>query len=1315
MVAGAVSLGALALQATSCSSGGGGGGGGSADVVAQPAASTNLAFGFDPGMPLTEAITDYDVTGGLLPNGGGPGRAVAFVAFVTAAEADDGDGRGRALDRSVPAPTDEPGTDDVFVAAVAADLVDTRTFVYSLAGKMRHPRCVTCHMMNVDAAFPGRAGPSTAFATGAPHAGGDPPLGTTSADDCEACHFDGWRAPPAASDLRRNTAAELAARAAAAIAGPASPADEHVRWALESGELPDGHVADDDHDGVLEPEDSDGVPRLIAGGLAGFARDVDGWEAGGFAFDSKEAVRDVVLMSRASGVASAGDAASFSPSVLYVRNPDFVDGVSDRDTVPVGHVHVAFASDATNLAGGEGGGFTDVFRSTAAVFHRSDGEVDIVYDDLAQRLVSESATDGGAAAGDSTDPDLAGPEGNLVAFASTARDLIRPANLAAGPDVYLRDLMGGTTLVSRAFASANPQHTGGNAPSAHPELTADGVAIAFESDATDLVPSDRNGRRDVFYGVAPLFVLERASVANDGSEGVGGDSRHASVYAFPGGVDVRVAFESTKENLVDDDSRLADSNVFLRDSRGAGSTLQLNRIVAPPRAGGSTARGVPGDAFRPSLSPDGNAVLFETDDAHLDFVRPGDHNRAKDVLLVDLLQLDARGLVLPYALSVTPDGGRANGASLAPRFGAFDTPAEAYPLGMALFATEATNLTNPDVAVDADADGVPDHARLVTMFLREGASVVAGFDAEPAKQGAGLPVSFVDRSSGEPTDFAWDFGDGGTSKEQHPTHVYAFPGVYTVTLDASGELGADSSVRTDLVRVLGPVQARFTGTKDASAAPPQQPAVGVPNTAPLRGAIETGASTLVMRFDASSSTECPDEYDWTLVEVDESSGLPLGTPTSFSSASTAEVSLDARGVYRVTLDAVGLGGAGQASQPVEVWERVRAAFRATTPTSGPAPLTVSFVSESTGDVEAHAWSFGTAESNPAFQFDAGVHDVSLRVTGRGLDEDVSVPLRITAFGDVTAAFAPMTLHEVRASAAVVNFSNLSASATGRKLYYRWEFGNGIVLASDSENPLTGAQLRQSFPVSPEDVTTYAPRLVASADAPAPTSCAGASGSDCAEATGELTFFPQLVVDASVSVASPADPGRVQLQGLVTGDGAGTSPRYEWYRNDANGAPPSVLISTDLAPEVVFPGPGNYLVMLRVSTNGPGGGRQVVDSASRGVTVFATFTDVFATLSEHCVDCHSGPPSCADNGGFVLGPTRRTAYDALVGVPATCGPGCIGSTGLERVEPFSPVNSLLYRKLEASPVCGGQMPPEGPLGVDEQKEIQFWILGGALDN
>ena len=62
------------------------------------------------------------------------------------------------------------------------------------------------------------------------------------------------------------------------------------------------------------------------------------------------------------------------------------------------------------------------------------------------------------------------------------------------------------------------------------------------------------------------------------------------------------------------------------------------------------------------------------------------------------------------------------------------------------------------------------------------ASTVADFSASPLTGDAPLTVAFTDNSTGGPTSWAWDFGDGGTSALQDPTHSYVVAGTYTVTL-----------------------------------------------------------------------------------------------------------------------------------------------------------------------------------------------------------------------------------------------------------------------------------------------------------------------------------------------------------------------------------------------------------------------------------------------------------------------------------------------------------------------------------------------------
>ena len=52
----------------------------------------------------------------------------------------------------------------------------------------------------------------------------------------------------------------------------------------------------------------------------------------------------------------------------------------------------------------------------------------------------------------------------------------------------------------------------------------------------------------------------------------------------------------------------------------------------------------------------------------------------------------------------------------------------------------------------------------------------ASFSASTVNPAAGSLVQFSDTSGGTPTSWSWDFGDGTSSSERNPTHVYAAAG-----------------------------------------------------------------------------------------------------------------------------------------------------------------------------------------------------------------------------------------------------------------------------------------------------------------------------------------------------------------------------------------------------------------------------------------------------------------------------------------------------------------------------------------------------------
>jgi hypothetical protein len=71
-------------------------------------------------------------------------------------------------------------------------------------------------------------------------------------------------------------------------------------------------------------------------------------------------------------------------------------------------------------------------------------------------------------------------------------------------------------------------------------------------------------------------------------------------------------------------------------------------------------------------------------------------------------------------------------------------------------------------------------------------------------------IQFADRSTGLPSSWAWDFGDGATSSLQNPSHAYSSSGTFAATLTVSN-LAGTSSVSHDIV-----VTPEFTMTQTVS-------------------------------------------------------------------------------------------------------------------------------------------------------------------------------------------------------------------------------------------------------------------------------------------------------------------------------------------------------------------------------------------------------------------------------------------------------------------------------------------------------------------
>ena len=75
------------------------------------------------------------------------------------------------------------------------------------------------------------------------------------------------------------------------------------------------------------------------------------------------------------------------------------------------------------------------------------------------------------------------------------------------------------------------------------------------------------------------------------------------------------------------------------------------------------------------------------------------------------------------------------------------------------------------------------------------------FGGSPISGAEPLTVNFTDHSGGQPTSWAWDFGDGANATAQNPTHQYVTAGYYPVSLTAANGLGQNTKIKTQYITV----------------------------------------------------------------------------------------------------------------------------------------------------------------------------------------------------------------------------------------------------------------------------------------------------------------------------------------------------------------------------------------------------------------------------------------------------------------------------------------------------------------------------------
>jgi PKD repeat protein len=377
--------------------------------------------------------------------------------------------------------------------------------------------------------------------------------------------------------------------------------------------------------------------------------------------------------------------------------------------------------------------------------------------------------------------------------------------------------------------------------------------------------------------------------------------------------------------------------------------------------------------------------------------------------------------------------------------------------------------------------------------------VVANFSATPLFGAPPLTVNFIDESTGDPTTWEWSFGDGETSSEQNPSHIYQNDGLYTVTLIVSNDDSSDTLTQTDYIYVTsnttppdieiplvddfefyetgydltlvdgysinksGGVTVVQSGDSDGNAFDGVKFAKLVPNEENENG----------MTFKVNVGSLLPGNYVWALhARCTDDKDLKLTIyraegekpQDKHHSADWEEFSI----TFTVDADSstndsnVTFVLSSYATQTVyfdkiEIYKtdtsdyEVNANFEASL-TAGTAPLTVDFTDLSTGNPDTWMWYFGdgetSTEQNPTHVYgSAGTYDVSLIASNAFTGDTLTIVDYIT----VTESMAPP--------------SNVDATVEGNDVTITW--------TAPAEKALTGYNVyRNESSIAYVTETTY---------------------------------------------------------------------------------------------------------------------------------------------------------------------------------------------------------------------------------------------------
>jgi len=486
---------------------------------------------------------------------------------------------------------------------------------------------------------------------------------------------------------------------------------------------------------------------------------------------------------------------------------------------------------------------------------------------------------------------------------------------------------------------------------------------------------------------------------------------------------------------------------------------------------------------------------------------------------------------------------------------------------------------------------------------------LASFTFSPAVGSAPLTVrldaSGSCDSGGSIVSYSWRFSDGTTASGVLVEKIYSSAGTYMPRLTVTDNDGATNST-SRAIEILPPVIANSSPIASFAVSP------------------TAGQAPLEVSFDASGSSDSDGNivsYIWSFGDGEGASGIGQRHTYSAEGSYSAQLTIrDDDGAIDTRARTI------RVSAAIPVLDDSLRASLVAVPTSGQAPLTVSFdgsgSSDPDGTIVSYVWSFGDGEGSsdmsPIHDYTlAGTYTAQLTVTD---DEGatasasqtvrVSSPPAVNCFPAASFAASPTSgLAPMR-----VSFDASSSSdADGSIVSYLWSFGDGEV----------GSGVTESHTYSREG--TYTAQLTVRDNE-------GATH----RATRKISIIP--VPNAPPIASFTASPLEVQAGSPISFDASGSSDSdgviaaYMWSFGDGGSASGATVSRT-------YNDEGTYTV--RLTTVDDAG---ATDSATQTINVLgpsvpnvppaASFT-ASPTLGEAPLDVQFNASASADSDGSIV--------------------------------------------------------------------------------